>query len=476
MLRLRIVLWGITLLTCASWLFSQEIDPPDLVGAIKSIQATLHQLQKDIQDLHGSVKELSRSGRKKNDGRPAASPTAAPDSASAWQLAREAYERGRRAEDLKAYGSATEEFTKAVQLDPKNDSAFLHRAYCHYEQGEYAAAISDLNRSLTLQPNNSRAYAKRASALAASGQAAAAVLDANEAIQRDAKNPAHYLLRASLNQQLGNSRGAVDDFAKAIAIAPDSDAAYLARAAFLRSQGQFQKALEDCYKAIQANPSDAAAYVCRAQFYLSTGAAQPALEDINRAMLMGHNPGETTALLSSAQSVLQSGQPVSPPPQQPETVAANSAQPLAADSARVAPQLVALTAPITEVAVTAYVPAAEKAKTEVAESGVRHSQPAVVRSEPRICHDANCFYRTGRSYSDQQRFDEALSAFNEALRLEPGSALLRNARGYAYLRLRQYREAIADFNEALRLNPNYVNASRNRAVAMESAGMAASSR
>src|ERR1700680_678189 len=206
MLRLRIILWGITLLTCAGWLFSQEIEPPDLVGVIKNIEATLRQLQKDVKDLHGSVKELSKSGRKK-DGRPAASPSTpqAPESVSAWQLAREAYERGRRAEDLKAYGSATEEFTKAVQLDPKNDSALLHRAYCHYDQGEYAAAIADLNQSLTLQPNNSRAYAKRAEALAASGQAAAAGLDANEAIHRDAKNPAHYLLRASLNQHLGNS-------------------------------------------------------------------------------------------------------------------------------------------------------------------------------------------------------------------------------------------------------------------------------
>jgi tetratricopeptide (TPR) repeat protein len=472
MLRLRIVLWGITLLTCAGWLFSQEIEPPDLLGVIKNIEATLRQLQKDVKDLHGSVKELSKSGRKK-PGQPAASPSAVPDSGPAWQLAREAYERGRRSEELKACGPATEEFTKAIQLDPKNDSAFLHRAYCHYELGEYADAIADLDKSLALQPNNSRAYAKRASALAASGKASAAILDANEAIHRDAKNPAHYLLRASLNQQLGNSPGTMDDFAKAIALAPDSDSAYLARAAFLRSQGQVQKALDDCYQAIRVNSADAAAYVCRAQFYLSTGAAQPALEDINRAMLIGHNPGETTALLASAQNMLRSGQSVSSPAQLP---AANSAPALSADTADVAPLLIALPATTTAVTATAPAPAVEKRKTEATDSAARRSQPAVVRNEPAICRDANCSYRNGRLYSDQQRFDEALSAYSEALRLEPKNALFRNARGYAYLRQHQYREAIADFNEALRLNPNYVNASRNRAVAMESVGMAASSR
>ena len=459
-LRLRIVLWGLALLMCAGWLFSQEIDPPDLASAIKNIEATLRQLQKDIKDLHGSVKELSKAPRKKNDSRPAASPSA--DSPSAWQLAREAYERGRRAEDLKAYGSAVEEFTKAVQLDSKNDSAFLHRAYCYYEQGEYTAAIEDLNQSLALQPNNSRAYAKRASALAASGQAAPAVLDANEAIHRDPKNASYYLLRANLNEQLGNTQLALDDFAKAISAAPDSDTGYLARASFLRGQGQQQKALEDCYKAIQLNSTDAAAYVCRAQFYLATGAAQPALEDINRAMLMGHASGETNALLASAQTMLKSAQPAAPP--QTEVTAAN-AVPL-----EVAAQLISFSPSASEVTVTPKVPTVSKVKAEV------RSPAPVMRAEPRACKDATCFYRSGRSYSDQQRFDEALTAFNEAVRLEPKNPLLRNARGYANLRLHQYREALADFNEALRLNPNYENASKNRAAAMASAGIAASSR
>ncbi len=70
MLRVRIIVWGISLFLFASWLFSEEIEPSDLVGAIKSIETTLHQLQKEINDLHGSVKELSQAGKKKQNRPP----------------------------------------------------------------------------------------------------------------------------------------------------------------------------------------------------------------------------------------------------------------------------------------------------------------------------------------------------------------------------------------------------------------------
>lgn len=91
-------------------------------------------------------------------------------------------------------------------------------------------------------------------------------------------------------------------------------------------------------------------------------------------------------------------------------------------------------------------------------------------------HDAGSFYRAGREYSQQEKFEDAIAAFSETLRLDPKNAQARNARGYAYLRLRQYREALADFDEAIRLNPTYANALRNREVAVASIGTAAGSR
>lgn len=444
MLRFRIFVWVLSIFLFGTWLFSQEIDPPDLLGAIKSIEATLHQLQKDVRELHGSVKELARSGKKRNDSRSPASPALpdAPNSAAGWQVARDAYERGRRAEDLRSFTAAAEAYTQAIEADPKNDSAFLHRAYCYYDSGEYDKAIADLNRSIELQPNNSRAYSKRAEALAATAQNAAAVSDVTQAIQRDPKNSSYYLLRAGFYQQLGKTREAIDDYGKAIELAPSSDAGYLARAAYFRSQGQVQKSIEDCYKAIQINPADAAAYLCRAQFYLNTGAAEPALEDINRAILIGQNPAQAVSLLSSAQHMLESN-----PPTTPASVTAQLASSATIPDPPPAPVRVPTPAPLIK-------------RTP--------DKPAA--------HDAMSLARAGRAYLQQEKFDDALAALNEALRLDPKNAQVRNARGYAYLRLHQYREALADFNEALRLNPNYANAHRNLEVAMQASASSAGTR
>jgi tetratricopeptide (TPR) repeat protein len=52
-----------------------------------------------------------------------------------------------------------------------------------------------------------------------------------------------------------------------------------------------------------------------------------------------------------------------------------------------------------------------------------------------------------------KRFQEALSVFDEAIRLNPQEALAYNGKGNALQYLRQYQEALSAFDEAIRLNP-----------------------
>ena len=71
---------------------------------------------------------------------------------------------------------------------------------------------------------------------------------------------------------------------------------------------------------------------------------------------------------------------------------------------------------------------------------------------------------------EQEKFEEALENFDQALQLDPNHALALNARGYARLRLRYYETALSDFNDAIRLNPSYANAYWNRSAAKKALG------
>lgn len=482
---LRRILGTVVVLAFAGWLYSDDgIPKPDLAGAVESLRQTLVDLEKEIKDLRSSVKELATDAKAAQKrgvrvGEPQVLPQATTEAPVAspgpnWQRAQETFERGRRSEDLKSYAPAIEAFSETIELDPKNDSAFLHRGYAEYYLGDFASAVADLTESLALQPHNSRAYAMRASALASSGKAAMALADINQAIQRDARNPENYLLRANLREQLGQAWLALDDYAQVIEIAPNSERAYVRRAAILRGRGQLPESLADCYKAIQLNPADTAAYLCRAQFYLSTGAPQPALEDLNRAILIGQKPGEATALLSEARKMVDTVEQVpAPSPQAPQQAVV--AQVLAPPSASPVPVPSSARAPVTPVRFAPSRPrvAAGLKTPQLAASLVLREGANKEAHDPRY---AVRLYGEGRAWSELKNFEEAVEVFTQALQIDATFPLALNSRGYARLRLRRYEDAIADFNQAIRLNPAYVNAYRNRSAAKRALGDVAGAR
>src|SRR6266567_3870887 len=58
----------------------------------------------------------------------------------------------------------------------------------------------------------------------------------------------------------------------------------------------------------------------------------------------------------------------------------------------------------------------------------------------------------------------ALADYNEAIRLDPKSALALSDRGVAYGNKGDYDRALADLNEAIRLDPKSAHAFRNRDI------------
>src|SRR5580698_6581273 len=104
MLRKSLIGLALTMVLFAGWLFSDDLEKPDLTSVIKNIQHSLQQIQSEITDLRSSVKQLSHAAKKeKESGAPSviakSSTSPGSNAVSPWQRAQEAYDRGKGLEE-----------------------------------------------------------------------------------------------------------------------------------------------------------------------------------------------------------------------------------------------------------------------------------------------------------------------------------------------------------------------------------------
>ena len=87
------------------------------------------------------------------------------------------------------------------------------------------------------------------------------------------------------------------------------------------------------------------------------------------------------------------------------------------------------------------------------------STPAPTRTpRPTATPDASPYYKLGRDSIDKGEYDNAISHFTTAIRLNPNNALYYANRGAAYFSKGDYDGAILNFDKAIELNPDYANA------------------
>ncbi|MDR2178579.1 MAG: tetratricopeptide repeat protein [Treponema sp.] len=85
--------------------------------------------------------------------------------------------------------------------------------------------------------------------------------------------------------------------------------------------------------------------------------------------------------------------------------------------------------------------------------------------------EALALFNSGNANMKQKRYDQAITDFTAALRINPNDAAAYNGRGNAYGEKEMYDRAIEDWTAALRIDPNYALAYYNRGVAYYLKGM-----
>ncbi len=78
-----------------------------------------------------------------------------------------------------------------------------------------------------------------------------------------------------------------------------------------------------------------------------------------------------------------------------------------------------------------------------------------IRLDP---NSAVAYNGKGIALCDLERYEEALAAYEQAIRLDPNNAVTYRNKGHVLYDLKSYEEALAVYVQAIRLDPNFANA------------------
>jgi serine/threonine protein kinase len=104
---------------------------------------------------------------------------------------------------------------------------------------------------------------------------------------------------------------------------------------------------------------------------------------------------------------------------------------------------------------------------------LKRYEEALVAYEQAIRLDPNyasAYHKKGEALYTLKRYEEALVAYEQALRLNPNYAYAYNNKGNALYNLKRYEEALAAYEQALRLDPNYALAYHNEGLTLKQLG------
>ena len=100
---------------------------------------------------------------------------------------------------------------------------------------------------------------------------------------------------------------------------------------------------------------------------------------------------------------------------------------------------------------------------------LKQYEEALTAAEQAIRLDPNyapAYNNKGGTLVNLKRFEEALAACDQAIRLDPNFALAYNNKGLAFYGLQRYEEAITAFDQAIRLDPDFAPAYNNKGTAL----------
>ncbi|MCW5824549.1 MAG: tetratricopeptide repeat protein [Cyanobacteria bacterium TGS_CYA1] len=134
-------------------------------------------------------------------------------------------EKGSKLLSERKYDDANQMFQKALELDPRNDNAYVFKSNLHLQKNENEQALADATSALKLNKDNVFGYVNRACALINLKEYKPAMVDCSKAIEKDPTFYSAFGNRGVALFYLGEYKEAVRDLTIAIQKLKDKDAA-----------------------------------------------------------------------------------------------------------------------------------------------------------------------------------------------------------------------------------------------------------
>ncbi len=189
--------------------------------------------------------------------------------------------------DIKNLNKAIYYYSKAIELDPKNDSFYYYRASVKVELKDYRGAVEDFSKAIKIEPNNSSYYTESAANKFELEDYRGAIEDYSKAIELD-PGPYDYSGRGNARFNIQDYRGAIEDYTEVITGFSDVEAIDFNRRGDAKYNIEdYKGAIADYTKVILLDPKNGQAYLWRGNAKIAIKDKAGACKDFSKAGELG---------------------------------------------------------------------------------------------------------------------------------------------------------------------------------------------
>ncbi|HEY0003380.1 MAG TPA: tetratricopeptide repeat protein [Pyrinomonadaceae bacterium] len=152
-----------------------------------------------------------------------------------------------------------EEYTKALEANPKDAAAYTNRAMARASLGQYDLAVEDFSKAMEIDPDNIEAVYQCARARSLLGQYDLALEGLTKTLEAGLELGEAHFSRARIYYRLGREELAIKDFTSALEHLEDASMranAYAKRGQVHYDLGHYEQAIEDFTEALKFDESN----------------------------------------------------------------------------------------------------------------------------------------------------------------------------------------------------------------------------